>query len=142
MKKFAYLRISTSEQRPDRQIDGLKGFCDELHIETLSACHKNRPVYEQVVKSLEAGDMLVVGDLDRALRSVVDALTEAERLRLRGVHFKIANLNIDTTTPAGIFVYTCCRPSQNSSGAHCRNGPKKAFMPLGGVASGSADRLA
>lgn len=50
--------------------------------------------------------MLVVWDLDRAFRSVVDALTEAEKLRLRGVHFKIANLSIDTTTPAGIFVYT------------------------------------
>jgi DNA invertase Pin-like site-specific DNA recombinase len=59
-----------------------------------------------VVKSLQPGDMLVVWDLDRAFRSVVDALTEAEKLRLRDVHFKIANLNIDTTTPAGIFVYT------------------------------------
>jgi DNA invertase Pin-like site-specific DNA recombinase len=106
MKKVAYLRVSTAEQRPDRQIDGLRDFCDELHIETLSACHANRPVYERVVKSLQPGDMLVVWDLDRAFRSVVDALTEAEKLRLRDVHFKIANLNIDTTTPAGIFVYT------------------------------------
>ena len=106
MKKIAYLRVSTAEQRPDRQIDGLKDFCDELHIETLSACHARRPVYEQVIQALQPGDMLVVWDLDRAFRSVVDALTEAEKLRLRGVHFKIANLNIDTTTPAGIFVYT------------------------------------
>lgn len=48
----------------------------------------------------------MVWDLDRAFRSVVDALSEAEKLRARGVHFRIANLNIDTTTPAGIFVYT------------------------------------
>lgn len=106
MKKIAYLRVSTAEQRPDRQIDGLKDFCDELHIETLSACHAKRPVYDRVVRGLQSGDMLVVWDLDRAFRSVVDALTEAEKLRLRGVHFKIANLNIDTTTAAGIFVYT------------------------------------
>lgn len=106
MKKIAYLRVSTAEQRPDRQIDGLKDFCDELHVETLSACHARRPVYERVIKGLQPGDMLVVWDLDRAFRSVVDALTEAEKLRLRGVHFQIANLNIDTTTPAGIFVYT------------------------------------
>ena len=106
MRKVAYLRVSTAEQRPDRQIDGLKDFCDELHIETLSACHARRPVYEQVIGTLQPGDMLVVWDLDRAFRSVIDALTEAEKLRLRGVHFKIANLNIDTTTPAGIFVYT------------------------------------
>lgn len=106
MRKIAYLRVSTAEQRPDRQIDGLQDFCDELHVETLSACHAKRPVYERVIKSLQPDDMLVVWDLDRAFRSVVDALTEAEKLRRRGVHFKIANLNIDTTTPAGIFVYT------------------------------------
>lgn len=106
MKKIAYLRVSTAEQRPDRQIDGLALICDELHIETLSACSRRRPVYERVVAALQSGDMLVVWDLDRAFRSVIDALTEAEKLRARGVHFQIANLNIDTTTPAGIFIYT------------------------------------
>lgn len=106
MKKIAYIRVSTPEQRHDRQIDGLQGICDELHIETLSACSARRPVYEAAVKRLEPGDMLVVWDLDRAFRSVVDALTEAEKLKARGVHFRIATLNIDTSTPAGIFVYT------------------------------------
>lgn len=106
MKKIAYIRVSTPEQRHDRQIDGLRGICDELHIETLSAFSARRPVYEAALKRLEAGDMLVVWDLDRAFRSVVDALTEAEKLKARGVHFQIATLSIDTSTPAGIFVYT------------------------------------
>ena len=106
MKKIAYVRVSTPEQRHDRQVEGLKALCDELHVETLSACAAKRPVYDHVLKTLKSGDMLVVWDLDRAFRSVIDALTEAERLRARGVHFKIANLSIDTSTPAGIFVYT------------------------------------
>lgn len=106
MKKIAYVRVSTPDQRHDRQIEGLKVLCDELHVETLSATAARRPVYDKVLKKLKSGDMLVVWDLDRAFRSVVDALTEAEKLRQRGVHFKIANLNIDTSTPAGIFVYT------------------------------------
>lgn len=106
MKKIAYARVSTPDQRHDRQIEGLKAFCDELHVETLSACSAKRPVYDRVLKKLKPGDMLVVWDLDRAFRSVVDALTEAEKLRERDVHFQIANLSIDTSTPAGIFVYT------------------------------------
>src|SRR5690606_35495299 len=97
MKKIAYLRVSTVEQCHDRQIDGLKDCCDELPVETLSACSPKRPVYDRVVKMLRPGDMLVVWDLDRAFRSVVDALTEAEKLRARGVHFRIANLAIDTS---------------------------------------------
>lgn len=106
MKKIAYARVSTPDQRHDRQIAGLSALCDELHVETLSACATRRPVYDHVVATLQPGDMLVVWDLDRAFRSVVDALTEAEKLRARGVHFRIANLSIDTSTPAGIFVYT------------------------------------
>jgi len=106
MKRIAYIRVSTPDQRHDRQVEGLREICDELHIETVSACHTRRPVYDKALKRLKAGDMLVVWDLDRAFRSVVDALTEAEKLRGRGIHFQIANLNIDTTTPAGIFVYT------------------------------------
>jgi DNA invertase Pin-like site-specific DNA recombinase len=106
MKKIAYARVSTPDQRHDRQIEGLSALCDELHIETLSACAARRPVYDHVLSMLEPGDMLVVWDLDRAFRSVVDALTDAEKLRERGVHFQIANLHIDTSTPAGIFVYT------------------------------------
>jgi DNA invertase Pin-like site-specific DNA recombinase len=106
MKKIAYVRVSTPDQRHDRQIEGLKQVCDELHVETLSACAAKRPVYDEVLARLGPGDMLVVWDLDRAFRSVIDALTEAEKLRARGVHFRIANLNIDTSTPAGIFVYT------------------------------------
>ncbi|MCQ0987232.1 recombinase family protein [Jiella marina] len=106
MKKIAYIRVSTNEQRPDRQIDGLRDICDELHIETLSAVSKQRPVFDAALRRLQPGDLFVVWDLDRAFRSVVDALTEAEKLRQRGIGFQIANLNIDTTTPAGMFVYT------------------------------------
>ncbi len=106
MKMIGYLRVSTSEQRPDRQIDGLQQLCDELHIETLSAVSPRRAVYDKVIRKLKSGDTFVVWDLDRAFRSVVDALTEAEKLRERGVHFQIVNLKIDTATPAGLFVYT------------------------------------
>jgi DNA invertase Pin-like site-specific DNA recombinase len=106
MKMIGYLRVSTSEQRPDRQIDGLQQLCDELHVETLSAVSPRRAVYDKVIRKLKSGDTLVVWDLDRAFRSVVDALTEAEKLRQRGVHFQIVNLKIDTATPAGLFVYT------------------------------------
>jgi len=106
MAKLGYLRVSTQEQRPDRQIDGLQSRCDRLYLETLSAVSPNRPVYEALVEGLGPGDTLVVWDLDRAFRSVIDAVTEAERLRKKGAGFEIANLQVDTATPAGMLIYT------------------------------------
>ena len=106
MKKIAYLRVSTPDQCVDRQIDGLKGLCDELHVEKLSAVSRRRPVYEAVVRSLEPGDMLVIWDLDRAYRSARDALNELDALEKRGINFLIASLNLDTTTPEGYLLYT------------------------------------
>lgn len=106
MRRIGYLRVSTEEQRPDRQIEGLKALCDELHVETLSEISRNRPVYETVKSRLMPGDMLVVLDLDRAYRSARDALDELHGLHERGVNFSIANLHVDTTTPEGYWVYT------------------------------------
>lgn len=105
-KKIAYLRISTTEQRPDRQIQGLRAVADELHIEVASGATLRRPVYRAVVAGLSAGDVLVVWDLDRAYRSVVDALSEIEKLKAQGIDLHIVNLDIDLSTAAGMFVYT------------------------------------
>ena len=104
--KIGYLRVSLEDQKEDRQADGLKGLCDEIYVEKVSAASKKRPVYQQVIEKLKAGDTLVVWDLDRAFRSTVDALLEAEKLRQREIEFQIVNLNVDTATPSGELIYT------------------------------------
>lgn len=106
MRRIGYLRVSTEEQSPDRQIEGLQALCDEMHIETLSAVSRKRPVYDEIKTRLQRGDMLVVWDLDRAYRSARDALNELDALQRRGINFVIANLKLDTTTPEGYYVYT------------------------------------
>lgn len=98
--------MSTHEQSPERQILGLHGLCDELHIETVSAVSKNRPVYDRVIERLKPGDTFVIWDLDRAYRSTWDALGELEKLHARDISIHIANLSIDTTTPHGKLIYT------------------------------------
>lgn len=106
MRRIGYLRVSTEEQRPDRQIEGLKALCDELHVETLSAASKHRPVYEEVKNRLAAGDVMVVLDFDRAYRSAAEALAEINALNKRGVRFRIANFGFDTSTAEGYLLLT------------------------------------
>ncbi|MCR9086167.1 MAG: recombinase family protein [Rhodobacteraceae bacterium] len=97
---------STQEQRPDRQIDGLLEICDELFIERASATARKRPVYDQVFKELSTGEWLVVWDLERAFRSVINAILEVERLKARGIGVEIVDMRIDTTTSGGMLIYT------------------------------------
>ena len=104
--KVGYLRVSTEEQKPDRQIDALEPICDEFHIEKLSATAKHRPVYEDIIAKLSAGDLFVIWDLDRAFRSAKDALIQLDLLRGRGIEIQIASLHLDTSTPHGKLIYT------------------------------------
>lgn len=105
-QRIGYMRVSTSEQRSDRQVDGLKDLCDRLFLEHVSAVAEIRPAFDDALAALNPGDMLIVWDLDRAFRSTIDALTIAEKLRMRGVSLKIVKLNLDTTTPEGELFYT------------------------------------
>lgn len=104
--RIGYLRVSTEEQCVDRQVDALAPICDELCIERLSAVAKRRPVYADVTKRLQAGDTLVILDLDRAFRSAKDALTELDKLTERGIAIQIVSMQIDTATPHGKLLYT------------------------------------
>jgi DNA invertase Pin-like site-specific DNA recombinase len=105
MRRIAYLRVSTAEQRPDRQILGLREMADELHIEKLSAVARKRPVYDEVIARLRPGDVLVVWDIDRAYRTLKDAVNELDALTARGIRFHIAKMNIDTQSAYGRYHY-------------------------------------
>lgn len=104
-RKFGYVRVSTKDQNPDRQIDALRPLCDRLFIERCSAA-KHRPVFDKLLKLLKSGDTLVVWDLDRAFRSTIDALTHAEDLRNRDIAFQVVTLGFDTNTEDGRLFYT------------------------------------
>jgi DNA invertase Pin-like site-specific DNA recombinase len=103
--KVGYIRVSTAHQKEDRQLDALRGECDRLVVEKVSA-GKQRPEFTALLDGLVEGDVLVVWDLDRAFRSLSDAVLVAERLKAAGVGFKVANNRaIDTTTAEGELVF-------------------------------------
>ena len=104
--KIGYLRVSTEDQNEDRQIDGLVALCDEMHVEKLSAVAQCRPIFEAVLAKLKKGDTLVVWSLDRAFRSTVEAIQQAEDLRKREIEFQIVNLGADTSSADGMLIFT------------------------------------
>ena len=83
---------SSNEQITDRQFKLLVDSCDRIMAETISAKDIQRPVYQSTIDLLNEGDTLVISSIDRAFRNTMDALSEADKLRARGVHFQILNL--------------------------------------------------
>lgn len=104
---IGYARVSTEEQSMALQIDALeKAGCTRIFIDQgVSAVAKSRPGFEAALLALAPGDTLVVWKMDRAFRSLRNALDVLEQLEVRGVEFRSLTDAIDTSTPIGRCMY-------------------------------------
>ena len=79
MKVYGYVRCSTKEQNPDRQIISMLEFgVPEKNIVTEMMSGKNfiRPLYRKLVKKLKPGDTLVIKSVDRLGRNYQEIINE------------------------------------------------------------------
>lgn len=103
---IGYARVSTEEQSTDLQIDALKkAGCEQIYQEQISGKLRHRPELEICLKTLRAGDTLVVWRLDRLGRSLKDLIEIISDLERRGVGFKSLTESIDTTSAGGKLIF-------------------------------------
>lgn len=93
---YAYIRVSTQEQHPDRQIEGIKKhfptISDEnLFIEKISGKKgmDERQEYTVLRRVLRTRDELVIDSLDRLGRRKADIKAELEYLKNRGIILRV-----------------------------------------------------
>jgi DNA invertase Pin-like site-specific DNA recombinase len=95
-------RVSTLDQDPQLQLDALEqAGCWPIYEEKVSGVSTKRPVRDQALAQLKAGDTLTVWKLDRLGRSMVEIVSIVEALTQRGVRFRSLTQPIDTTDPTG-----------------------------------------
>jgi DNA invertase Pin-like site-specific DNA recombinase len=101
--KYGYARTSTDDQTTALQQAALKQARCEYIFEDkgLSGATTQRPALVRCLKTLRAGDTLIVWKLDRLGRSLRDLITMLDDLRERGVVFQSLTEAIDTATPTG-----------------------------------------
>lgn len=101
--KYGYARVSTDDQNPALQLAALKkaGCKTVFKDEGLSGATTKRPDLARCLKTLAAGDTLVVWKMDRLGRSLRDLIAMLDDLRARGVRFQSLTEAIDTETPTG-----------------------------------------
>lgn len=103
---IGYVRVSTNDQNTDLQRNALQSAnCEQIFEDKISGKTSERPGLKRALRTLKAGDTLVVWKLDRLGRSMRHLVMLTEELRERGVNFRSLTDSIDTSTPMGRFFF-------------------------------------
>lgn len=104
---IGYARVSTEQQSLDRQLDSLLQYgCEVIYQEKVSGVKGVRPEFKAMLKYARAGDIIVVDDLSRLSRSMMELLKNIAMFESLGINFKsIKNNIIDTTTAQGKLLF-------------------------------------
>ena len=100
MATFGYWRTSTTEQGSERQQQSLRDAgCDRIYGDQITGttAYGDRPELSRCLDALREGDTLVIHELDRLGRSMVEMLVQVNGLIERDVHVKTLDKRLDTS---------------------------------------------
>ena len=94
-KRVGYVRVSTLDQNPDRQLEGVE--LDKKFVDYASAKDTNRPQLQLMFEYLRENDQLFIHSTDRFARSVKDLCNMVDSLVAKKVevHFVRQNLTFN-----------------------------------------------
>ena len=103
---IGYIRVSTNDQNTALQRNALESAgCELIFEDKISGRAADRPGLKKLLKTLSAGDTLVVWKLDRLGRSMRHLVVLVEELREHNINFRSLTDSIDTSTPMGRFFF-------------------------------------
>lgn len=82
-QQIGYVRVSTTTQNTDRQLDGLE--LDRVFTDKVSGKSADRPQLTALLAHLRSGDTLHVHSIDRLARNLADLLSLIETITGKGV---------------------------------------------------------
>ena len=111
-----YLRVSTADQKPDLQFDGLRAYAARSGLEVVrdyldaavSGRRQGRPKLDALMKAARNHefDCILVWKFDRFARSTKHLLTALEEFNHLGIRFVSVQDQIDTSSPMGKAMFT------------------------------------
>lgn len=92
MANIGYIRVSTSDQNTERQLDGLQ--LDKTFTDKVSGATTDRPKLQDMLDYVREGDVVHVHSIDRLARSLVDLLALVQNLTAKEVHIQFHKENL------------------------------------------------
>jgi len=114
MKVAIYVRVSTSEQNPEKQKDELLEFCKnkkydvfKIYSDIISGSKSSRPSLNEMMQDAynKKFDAVLIWKLDRLGRSLQHLVDIVNKFKLWDVGLICKTQDIDTTTPNGKLIF-------------------------------------
>jgi len=90
--RYGYVRVSSQEQNTARQLDGVA--VDRTFTDKLSGKSTNRPALQELLRTVVAGDVVLVHSLDRLGRNAEDLLRLVRTLNEAAVSVEFVTNNL------------------------------------------------
>lgn len=91
-KRIGYIRVSTVDQNPDRQLEGVQ--LDKKFIDFASAKSRDRPALKQLFEYVREGDCVIVHSMDRLARNSRDLRDIVEEFIAQKVRVQFIKENL------------------------------------------------
>ena len=113
MQKYGYIRVSSKDQNPERQIRALRE-CQilqkNMYLDKMSGKDFERPAYRKMLRRLRSGDILIIKSIDRLGRDYGEILeqwrliTKEKGAFIRVIDMPLLNTDCDRENLTGVFV--------------------------------------
>ncbi len=91
--KVGYIRVSTPDQNPDRQLEGIE--LDKKFIDYASAKNgSKKPEFEKMLAFIREGDYVIVHSIDRIARNLMNLLEIVKNLNDKNISIEFKKENM------------------------------------------------
>lgn len=94
-KIIGYIRVSSHDQNPERQLQDIK--LDKKFIDKVSGSSSDRPALQELLSYIRDGDILVVHSMDRLARNLDDLRKIVKQLVSNQIQVKFIKENLTFT---------------------------------------------
>lgn len=91
-KRISYIRVSTLDQNPDRQLDGVE--VDKRFVDYCSGRSTDRPQLAAMIDYVREDDIIIVHSMDRLARNVKDLRQLIDAFIAKGVTVEFRKENL------------------------------------------------
>lgn len=91
-KKIGYIRVSSFDQNPERQLEGIQ--LDKKFIDTASGKDINRPAFVELLNYVREDDVIIVHSMDRLARNLDDLRQIVQKLTNKKIQIQFIKENL------------------------------------------------